>query len=142
MNQDIAAMREALAAGPTKTWRILPAEAGVPYLRIRGTKLGGQYKVANVHLPGHKDALPADIEESNANARFIAACEPERIKRLLDALEAAQKDAERYRRLRAKACKKTAHDIYGAGCQWSIGFFSDDANKPFDSAVDDTKDTP
>ena len=30
-------------------WTLLPEEADKDYLRIRGTRLGGRYKVANVH---------------------------------------------------------------------------------------------
>jgi predicted metal-binding transcription factor (methanogenesis marker protein 9) len=70
------------------------------------------------------------------DARYIAACHPERIARLLDALEQASKDAERYRALREKACQKTAHDIYGNGCHWSIGLYCDDSRKSFDAAID------
>lgn len=30
-------------------WQLLPAEPGVPYLRVRGVRLGGKYKIANVY---------------------------------------------------------------------------------------------
>ena len=36
------------AAHTPGPWQLLPEEAGKDYLRIRGTQLGGRYKVANV----------------------------------------------------------------------------------------------
>lgn len=51
-------------------WQISPDEDG-SYLRIRGTRLGSRFKVANVMAP--KDFLPKDDLESKANARLIAA---------------------------------------------------------------------
>lgn len=59
-------------------WIVLPKEPGVPYLRIRGTVLGGRYKVANVHVMSWHWR---DEAESEANACLISAA-PE----LLDAL--------------------------------------------------------
>jgi len=58
-------------------WRVLPEEAGVPYIRIRGTVLGRRYKIANVHMETHGSLGEAWNEqarmESRANARLIAA---------------------------------------------------------------------
>jgi len=58
-------------------WQVLPEEEGVPYIRIRGTVLGGWYKVANVHMETHESLGEAWNEkakrESRANARLIAA---------------------------------------------------------------------
>lgn len=67
-------------------WTLLPAESDKDYLRIRGTQLGGRYKVANVHqwrYEGMPDSIRQhDDAESMANARLIAAA-PE----LLEALK-------------------------------------------------------
>lgn len=65
-------------------WRVLPEEADRPYIRIRGTVLGGRYKVANVPTPVYDGVAEREVEETRANAHLIAAA-PE----LLDALMAA-----------------------------------------------------
>jgi hypothetical protein len=49
---------------------------------------------------------------------------------------ALREQVVRYKKLCAIAKKKTAYDVYGAGCHWSIGFFSDDQNVPLDAAID------
>lgn len=61
-------------------WRALPEECDKPYIRIRGTRLGGRYKVANVLTPVYDGVNQREAEETRANARLIAAA-PE----LLDA---------------------------------------------------------
>ena len=67
-------------------WAVLPEEADKDYLRIRGTRLGCRYKVANVHMPrlweSHYGLRDRENAESLANARLIAAA-PE----MLDALD-------------------------------------------------------
>lgn len=60
-------------------WLILPEESDKPYLRIRGNRLGGQYKIANVLTAGDAETL--------ANARLIAAA-PELLEALKQAIEA------------------------------------------------------
>lgn len=62
-------------AGP---WRLLPDE-GEGYLRVRGTRLGHRFKVANVMAPNF---LPRDELESKANASLIAAA-PEMLEALI-----------------------------------------------------------
>lgn len=68
-------------------WTVLPEEADKDYLRIRGTRLGGRYKVANVHMPrlweSHYVLRDRANAESGSNARLIAAA-PD----LLEALKA------------------------------------------------------
>lgn len=61
-------LAEAATPGP---WILLPVEDGSPYLRVRGTRLGARYKVANVLAPTY--FMPRDGIESTANAEFIAA---------------------------------------------------------------------
>lgn len=54
-------------------WQILPEEVDKDYIRIRGTVLGGRYKVANVPTPTHEGVHPREVEETRANAVLIAA---------------------------------------------------------------------
>jgi hypothetical protein len=54
-------------------WTTLPEECHKPYVRIRGTRLGGRYKVANVLTPIYEGVHERDAEETRANARLIAA---------------------------------------------------------------------
>lgn len=63
-------------------WIALPEECDKPYIRIRGTILGGRYKVANVITPFYDGIHHREAEETRANARLIAAA-PD----LLNALE-------------------------------------------------------
>jgi hypothetical protein len=67
-------------------WQTLPEEADKAYIRVRGTRLGSRYKVANVVTLDYAGVHPREAEETRANARLIAAA-PE----LLDALRAARK---------------------------------------------------
>jgi hypothetical protein len=57
-------------------WTVLPEEDDKDYIRIRGTKLGCRYKIANVHMPKHWEShdVLRDREdaESRSNARLIA----------------------------------------------------------------------
>jgi hypothetical protein len=63
-------------------WSVLPEECDKPYIRIRGNRLGGRYKIANVVTPIYDGAGSQEAEETRANARLIAAA-PE----LLEALQ-------------------------------------------------------
>lgn len=67
-------------------WTVLFPEEEVPYLRIRGTRLGRRYKVANVLHPKYcqrwEELQKREDEETEANARLIAAAP-----NLLNALE-------------------------------------------------------
>ncbi len=57
----------------TGPWRTLPEECDKPYIRVRGTALGGRYKVANVLTPAYEGVNSREAEETRANARLIAA---------------------------------------------------------------------
>ena len=90
-------------------WTLLPEEADKDYLRIRGTRLGGRYKVANVHhirYEGvHAVVRERDDAESMANARLIAAA-PDLVFQLLSAanyIDALGGDSKSYRAAIAKA---------------------------------------
>lgn len=66
---------EKFTEGP---WSILPIEDDKEYIRIRGTVLGGRYKIADVHdlhfvASAEYAWVVAEREESKANAALIAA---------------------------------------------------------------------
>lgn len=54
-------------------WRVLPEEADKPYIRVRGTRLGCRYKVANVLTLVYDGVHEREARETLANARLIAA---------------------------------------------------------------------
>lgn len=54
-------------------WKVMPEEVDKPYIRVRGTVLGGRFKIANVPTPTHDGATAHDVQETRANARLIAA---------------------------------------------------------------------
>lgn len=68
--------------GTPGPWEIKPEEVDRPYIRIRGTQLGGRFKVANVLSPHYDGVHHREANETRANARLIAAA-PE----LLEALQ-------------------------------------------------------
>lgn len=68
--------------GTPGPWEIKPEEVDKPYIRIRGTQLGGRFKVANVLSPDYDGVHHCEADETRANARLIAAA-PE----LLEALQ-------------------------------------------------------
>ncbi len=96
---DVAAIRAALADVKPAEWMHLFGDRFV-YDRMedgcRGLPMAGV------------DYGPPMLAESK-RLDYIAACHPERIARLLDALEAATKDAQRYRWLRNNATIATPH---------------------------------
>jgi len=54
-------------------WAILPEEVDRQYIRVRGTVLGGRYKIANVVTPTYDGVCEREAQETRANARLIAA---------------------------------------------------------------------
>lgn len=67
-------------------WQSMPEEVDKPYIRIRGTRLGCRYKIANVLSCGEHE-LSAD--EVRANARLIAAA-PDLLSALSKLLDASE----------------------------------------------------
>lgn len=53
-------------------WAFLPEECDKPYIRIRGTVLGGRYKICNVLTPVYDGVHDREALETRANARLIA----------------------------------------------------------------------
>lgn len=53
-------------------WTIFPEEVDKPYIRIRGTQLGGRFKIANVVTPVYEGVHEREAQETRANARLIA----------------------------------------------------------------------
>lgn len=68
--------------GTPGPWEMKPEEVDKHYIRIRGTQLGGRYKVANVLTPFYEGVHEREAKETRANAQLIAAS-PE----LLEALQ-------------------------------------------------------
>ena len=73
---------EKFTTGP---WELKPEECGVGYIRLRGSILGGRYKIANIITPVYEGVHERELTETRANANLIAAA-PE----LLEALESAK----------------------------------------------------
>lgn len=69
--------------GTPGPWEIKPEEVDKHYIRIRGTQLGGRYKVANVLTPFYEGVHEREAKETRANAQLIAAA-PELLKELQD----------------------------------------------------------
>ena len=69
--------------GTLGPWEIKAEEVDKHYIRIRGTRLGGRFKVANVLTPFYEGVHEREANETRANAKLIAAA-PE----LLEALQA------------------------------------------------------
>ena len=93
MKSDIEALRQALAAGPTPgPWN---ACEWVWQEHTGDTSACGiSVAVGQNETVIQTTAMEGDSE---ADVRYIAAASPDRIARLLDALELAQRDADRYR---------------------------------------------
>jgi hypothetical protein len=66
-------------------WKVLAEESDKDYLRIRGTRLGDRYKIANVIKPTYWGVHPREAEETRANASLIAAA-PDLLEALDDLL--------------------------------------------------------
>lgn len=64
-------------------WRTLPEEVDKDYVRVRGTRLGLRYKIANVLTTIYEGVPAREADETRANAALIAAA-PD----LLEALQA------------------------------------------------------
>lgn len=68
--------------GTPGPWAVLPEEVDKHYIRIRGTRLGDRFKIANILTPFYEGVHEREAEETRANAQLIAAA-PE----LLEALQ-------------------------------------------------------
>ena len=69
---------ELLAIAEKRTpgkWEQKPEELHRDYIRIRGTRLGGRFKVCNVNgSTGNNESYEREAKETRANANFIASC--------------------------------------------------------------------
>ena len=93
---DVAAIRAALAQGPT------PGKWAFSDKNPNGiaTVACCEHIVIGPDFGEPGNACYGNHSTAEVDAAYIAACHPERIARLLDALEAATRDAQRYRWLK------------------------------------------
>ena len=84
-------------------WTVLPEEVDCYYIRVRGTRLGERYKVANVPMVTGRGVPAREADETRANARLIAAAPEQHAEmlRYLPVLERAEADPELWERLTA-----------------------------------------
>ena len=66
-------------------WQVLPEEVDKDYIRVRGTCIGGRYKIANVPTPTYDNVHERESDETRANARLIAAA-PEMLEALIESV--------------------------------------------------------
>lgn len=147
LNQDLAALDAALYMGPTHgPWHATKPES-------HGTGVRGPAQVSLAWCGcattvGEEGCYSIGFAEAAANAHFIAACSPERIRRLLDyirallderdALEAEnerlREDAERYRCLSSMATQQA--DYLGPIFRIDVRRTTPQTLFNFDAAVD------
>lgn len=98
LTEDIRALREALEAGPTPgPWVV---DESNPNMVARD---GDEYEYVLEVAPDNFADTSHDYEHEQRDAAYIAAANPARIARILDAAEAAIEDAERWRNLYRRA---------------------------------------
>jgi len=111
-------------------WCAMPNESDKPYVRIRGTRLGGRFKVANVlKMPTREGEPENDAEETRANARLIAAA-PELLAAAREAHAAASAYLDDHSHIAPEQCYATGpktgneyHDLARCpGCQADASF--------------------
>ena len=71
-------------------WTILPEEGDKDYIRIRGTRWGSRYKIANVIAPTYLGIYHHNAGETRGNARLIAAA-PELFEMLYKAIKVLER---------------------------------------------------
>lgn len=79
--------------GTPGPWEIKPEEVDRSYIRIRGTQLGGRFKVANVLSPDYDGVHHREADETRANAQLIAAA-PELLEALCNLIECYERGVE------------------------------------------------
>lgn len=103
LTQDLAALGAALYMGPTpEQWQALrpDPEGGVTVAGPGGVPIAKCCHATSVLDENY--AYVIGYCEAIANAHFIAACSPDRIRRLLDYIRGLALDAARYRWLRQR----------------------------------------
>ena len=107
-DDDIKALREAIAAGPTPgPWeqRTFFDHDGPPScddIQVCASTPNGRYSSALLTMDwcGKPREFEFERESAQSTAAYIAAASPDRIARLLDALDEARRDAERWKAAR------------------------------------------
>jgi len=87
-------------------------------------------------LRGRAGPFTAEPGERYVDADIAKQVLRETVAAMAEREAALREDAERWRLLKAKATKKTAHDIYGNGAFWSIGIHSEDQRLDFEAVID------
>lgn len=87
LNLDTAAIRELARDTTDGYWTDLPEEVDKDYIRIRGTNLGGRYKIANVLTPVYPGVHEREARQTRANAKWIAAMCPKTVLGLCDEID-------------------------------------------------------
>ncbi len=104
--------------GTPGPWVIKPEEVDRGYIRVRGARLGGRYKVANVVTPQYEGVLAREAEETRANANLIAAA-PELLEALQWALPLAKIAMDTHRMERIKCGHVDINGTYKNGETWA-----------------------
>ena len=96
-------------AGP---WQMMPEEADKDYIRVRGTKLGGRYKIANVPTPVYDGVHSREVAETRANAALIASA-PELLRVLMALYDHGYTTCTDHDMVRAVIAKATGDKDFG-----------------------------
>lgn len=80
--------------GTLGPWQALPEEVDKPYIRIRGTRIGGRFKIANILTPVYENVHEREADETRCNAQLIAAS-PDLLAALQSLVEIYDNDGSR-----------------------------------------------
>ena len=143
IDDDIRVLRDALADGPTPGPWVDDMESyrSASDVTIYSEARGELDYVVNIGYCGNKmeDGAYIAFDASAINARYIAACSPDRIERLLAEVERLRRDATRYRWLRGDSCMDhSARWTQWEVRRWDAPIWTNDLRRAdLDAAIDD-----